>query len=444
MTENIIPLGFAALANPIRENAVKTFTYFKSQNVAIKVISGDNPKTVSQIAIQAAIDHAQDYIDATTLDTDEKLHKAVSDYTVFGRVTPKQKQKLVQALQEKGHTVAMTGDGVNDQDILEEEITAGNYALESYYPIIFSDGKAEVVITGSYSYNLYIWSLIIELCFSFALFFGLVLFGIRKKMKYILTLSEEIEILEGGSLEYPITIQGKDELSVLAEGLDSMRKSFKKLINQESEMVRENQRIVTEMSHDLRTPVTSIMLYTEILKKKQYQNEEQLNGYIDKIDRKAHRMKQLTDHLFEYSLVAGKEDVVLEEPELYEVLFYDLFSETCSYLNQHGFKIDFRVKWIDCKIRISTDYLMRIMDNITSNIIKYADPSYEILVSSVQQKKAVGVLFENKIRKTNEVVESTGIGMQNIKNMMLNMGGECKVKKTKEKYCLILLFPCSE
>lgn len=114
LTEGIIPLGFTALANPIRENAEKTFEYFKSQDVAIKVISGDNPKTVSQIAIQAGIDRAQNYVDATTLDTDEKLQKAVADYTVFGRVTPKQKQKLVQALQEKGHTVAMTGDGVND------------------------------------------------------------------------------------------------------------------------------------------------------------------------------------------------------------------------------------------------------------------------------------------------------------------------------------------
>lgn len=108
------PLGFVALANPIRQNAVKTFEYFKKQRVAIKVISGDNPKTVSQIAIQAGIKNADKYIDATTLDSKEKIAKAVSQYTVFGRVTPKQKQQLVKALQRKGHTVAMTGDGVND------------------------------------------------------------------------------------------------------------------------------------------------------------------------------------------------------------------------------------------------------------------------------------------------------------------------------------------
>ncbi len=111
---SVTPLGFVALANPIRENAVKTFEYFKSQGVAIKVISGDNPRTVSRIAIQAGIESAESFVDAATLDTEGKIADAVNKYTVFGRVTPKQKKQLVKALQAKGHTVAMTGDGVND------------------------------------------------------------------------------------------------------------------------------------------------------------------------------------------------------------------------------------------------------------------------------------------------------------------------------------------
>ena len=111
---SVTPLGFVALANPIRENAVKTFEYFKSQGVAIKVISGDNPRTVSRIAIQAGIESAESFVDAATLDTEDKIADAVNKYTVFGRVTPKQKKQLVKALQAKSHTVAMTGDGVND------------------------------------------------------------------------------------------------------------------------------------------------------------------------------------------------------------------------------------------------------------------------------------------------------------------------------------------
>ena len=113
-TGNRTALGYVILSNPIRENAVKTFSYFKEQGVAVKVISGDNPRTVSQVALQAGIENAEEYVDAATLTTEEALKTAANKYTVFGRVTPQQKRELVAAMQEAGHTVAMTGDGVND------------------------------------------------------------------------------------------------------------------------------------------------------------------------------------------------------------------------------------------------------------------------------------------------------------------------------------------
>lgn len=108
------PLGYIVLSNPIRENAVETFAYFKEQKVNVKVISGDNPETVSEVARRAGIEAAEKFVDAGTLASEEALSAAACQYTVFGRVTPKQKQLLVQALQKSGHTVAMTGDGVND------------------------------------------------------------------------------------------------------------------------------------------------------------------------------------------------------------------------------------------------------------------------------------------------------------------------------------------
>ena len=110
----ISPIGYIVLSNPIRENAESTFTYFKEQGVAIKVISGDNPATVSEVAKRAGIDGAEDYVDASTLASEKDITEAVDKYTVFGRVTPKQKQLIVRALQKQKHTVAMTGDGVND------------------------------------------------------------------------------------------------------------------------------------------------------------------------------------------------------------------------------------------------------------------------------------------------------------------------------------------
>lgn len=110
----ISPIGYIVLSNPIRENAESTFTYFKEQGVAIKVISGDNPATVSEVAKRAGIDGAENYVDASTLASEKDITEAVDKYTVFGRVTPKQKQLIVRALQKQNHTVAMTGDGVND------------------------------------------------------------------------------------------------------------------------------------------------------------------------------------------------------------------------------------------------------------------------------------------------------------------------------------------
>ncbi|HFD6465695.1 TPA: cation-translocating P-type ATPase [Enterococcus hirae] len=108
----VIPLAYLLIANPIRKEAPDTFAYFKEQGVAIKVISGDNPQTVSTVALQAGIANADQYIDVSQLAEEDYL-SAVEKYTVFGRVKPEQKMQFVQLLKQK-NTVAMTGDGVND------------------------------------------------------------------------------------------------------------------------------------------------------------------------------------------------------------------------------------------------------------------------------------------------------------------------------------------
>ena len=114
VSSSVIPACFIVLSNAIRKNAPKTFEYFKKQGVAVKVISGDHPATVAEVARLSGIPNADAYVDASTLKTEDDVYAAAEEYTVFGRVTPKQKQMLVHALQDNGHTVAMTGDGVND------------------------------------------------------------------------------------------------------------------------------------------------------------------------------------------------------------------------------------------------------------------------------------------------------------------------------------------
>jgi cation-transporting ATPase E len=114
LSGKVRPLAFFVIANNIRENAEETFRFFEKQGVTVKVISGDNPVAVAKIAAQAGISGAERAVDARNLRTEEELWQAAEQYVVFGRVTPEQKRLLVKALQQKGHTVAMTGDGVND------------------------------------------------------------------------------------------------------------------------------------------------------------------------------------------------------------------------------------------------------------------------------------------------------------------------------------------
>lgn len=139
------PVAFVLIANPIRKEAPATFKYFAQQGVKIKVISGDNPETVSRIAQRANIVNADSYVDASTLQPSD-YPAAVSKYTVFGRVKPEQKRAFVKALQEQGKTVAMTGDGVNDILAMKEAdcsiaVASGNSAAVQASQVVLLDSN---------------------------------------------------------------------------------------------------------------------------------------------------------------------------------------------------------------------------------------------------------------------------------------------------------------
>lgn len=148
VTEAGLPNATAIVAieldDPIRKNAKETLDFFKSEGVQVKVISGDNPVTVSNIARKAGLEDYASYIDLSQLKTDEEVRKAADKYSVFGRVRPEQKQLLVKALQENGHTVAMTGDGVNDVLALREAdcsiaMAEGNDAAKQVSQLVLLD-----------------------------------------------------------------------------------------------------------------------------------------------------------------------------------------------------------------------------------------------------------------------------------------------------------------
>ena len=137
------PIGLIILQDKVRNNAKEILDYFKQQDVKVKIISGDNPITVSNIAKKAGLTNTK-YIDASTLDTDEKIFNAVSKYDIFGRVSPVQKKKIILALQHLGHSTAMTGDGVNDVLALKESdcsvaMAAGTDAAKNISQLVLLD-----------------------------------------------------------------------------------------------------------------------------------------------------------------------------------------------------------------------------------------------------------------------------------------------------------------
>ena len=156
------PLGFIAIHDQIRATAAQTIAYFKEQGVDLKVISGDDPRTVSGIAAKVGVPRAEDYVDATTLVTDDDIAAAIERYSVFGRVKPEQKKAFVVALQAKGHIVAMTGDGVNDTLALKQAdcsvaMAAGSDAARNVAQLVLVDNDfaamPKVVAEGRRSIN---------------------------------------------------------------------------------------------------------------------------------------------------------------------------------------------------------------------------------------------------------------------------------------------------
>ena len=156
------PLGFIAIHDQIRATAAQTVRYFKEQGVDLKVISGDDPRTVSGIAAKVGVPRAEDYVDAATLVTDDDIAAAIERYSVFGRVKPEQKKAFVVALQAKGHIVAMTGDGVNDTLALKQAdcsvaMAAGSDAARNVAQLVLVDNDfaamPKVVAEGRRSIN---------------------------------------------------------------------------------------------------------------------------------------------------------------------------------------------------------------------------------------------------------------------------------------------------
>ncbi len=325
-------------------------------------------------------------------------------------------------------------------ELYSKDIDVTYYDWYSYYTVHFADGDAELLIYSDEIYLFQTWATIAEVAICAVVFLTVFLRGVHKVASYICVLSSEILALEGGDLDHSITVCGKDELGMLAQGLDSMRKAFLEQRNTEAASFQANQSLITGMSHDLRTPLTKLMLYTEILRSGKYQSEAQLKEYLTRIDEKAGQIKQLSDNIFQYSMMPMENAVTELSALSLKEAFRDSLSEMIGYLSQKGYLFDFVLDWVDEQIFVYEPFIKRLLDNLTSNIEKYADLSMPVRIELLLNEKYIGLSFQNMVTTDSAKQDGTNIGLTNINSMMSKMNGTCHVEQTAVSFKIELWF----
>ena len=331
---------------------------------------------------------------------------------------------------------------INDEKRFKEHLGWPPPPWRNYYDITFSDATVQVDLTTFFEYQYKEYSIYISLALTFIFFVIVFLVLLRRKTSYIDKLEKEIKILEGGSLDYPITIKGKDELASLAESIDNMRRSFIERLECEDEARSSNLELVTAMSHDLRTPLTALIGYLDILEYNMYRGDDQLKQYIHNSRSKAYQLKDLSDKLFDYFLAFQDES---HQPKLEvfqgNTLLAQIIGEYVFLLEDKGFQVEFLATEDTFDLRVEAASIQRTFDNLFSNIMKYSDPSGLIRIRyDIKQSFLQLVLTNQKSRGLREV-ESSGIGLKTCRRILRQHGGELRISETEENFIVEVSLP---
>lgn len=322
----------------------------------------------------------------------------------------------------------------------QTEAESLHYNWQYFHSVTFSDGEADVYIYTNYEMKYYLFFYMFNIVLCVFIWMILFAFGIRKEVKYIQQLNRSVAQIELGTLDSEIPIKGKDELSALASGLNQMRLALIEKEKTETQMKAAQDKLVLGMAHDLRTPLTGLMAFLEIARKQQ--SLEDCDNYIKKAYTKAGQIRDLSNQLFEFFLINSEQPIRLEAPENVEYALGEYLSELCGLLEMDGYQISIDdLYWESVQIQICTDYAGRIIDNLVSNIKKYADPNTPVKLSAEYNTSYISITIQNKSAQPNQYVHGTGIGVKNIHAMMLQMNGICRVKIEPDYYSITLSFP---
>lgn len=222
---------------------------------------------------------------------------------------------------------------------------------------------------------------------------------------------------------------------------DDMQLRLEKTMESEKEVRQSKDELIRSMAHDLRTPLTGLVAYTEIVRMENKEGQVKPE-HIEVILDKANDIKELTDQLFDFSIVSMEKEISLDEAADVEVAIGDYLSDFCSILYGHGFEIDdSKIKWKSVKVAVNSNLLGRIYNNLSNNICKYGAKEKPVIMEIDYKAEWVHIILINQKKENITSFAATGIGLKNVQMMMEKMHGKLKIEEKHKLFQVVLSFP---
>ncbi|RHV13986.1 sensor histidine kinase [Clostridium sp. OM05-9] len=330
-------------------------------------------------------------------------------------------------------------------DELERTDVTGQTGSYVFYSVRFEDGLYDVCIVDySEKRVYYFWMTIGFLVCSF-IFMMFVMIYNGRVVKRVRRLTREVSRIKKNDINAAITKSGHDEIYVLADNIDSMRNSIIQQMSKEKEAWQANRDLVTAMAHDIRTPLTVLKGYLDLLETSEFDSEEEYKQYVDICVDKAGQLKDLSDKLFRYFFVySGHTDELKMEKFPAKEFFQQMIGEYMCLLEEKGITFQVKTENNSPKIQIDAPHLKRLFDNIFTNIRKYSDYSKPVEIQYSTSDTKVTLVISNHISKNRNEAESTRIGIKTCEKIAQEMNIDFSVKEKKGQYTVTLVFAIVE
>lgn len=314
-------------------------------------------------------------------------------------------------------TVTDDAGSASDQVVMD-----GNGTIE--WTQAFTDGTYRVSLTDYTETRRYGLVTFISLLIAVVAFFAINTLYIIRITHRIKTLSDEVFSIENGQNERPITDKGNDEIGMLADTVDNMRHALINKSRKEKEAWSANNELITAMSHDIRTPLTSLIGYLDILKNKDTTDEGTRDEYIAHCADKAAQLRTLSDKLFEYFLVFGSETVTtrLETFAAAEV-FPQILGEHQEELELNGFSVESSLAPLSGSVTVDVNYLSRLFNNLFANIVKHGSTTRPVTITLTTENGMIMITLENGIKPEALKTDSNSIGLKTCKKICESLKG---------------------